>query len=75
MANFVAEIEQCEWSVAEISRCMKETVAKWQVKMPQLAMPLRVAVCGVVNTPSIDQVLHLIGKDAVIRRIRAALGE
>ncbi len=73
LRDFVAEIEHSDWSVAEISRCMKETVAKWQVKMPQLAMPLRVAVCGVVNTPSIDQVLYLIGKDAVIQRIRSVL--
>jgi len=73
LRDFVAEIEHCDWSVAEISRCMKETVAKWQVKMPQLAMPLRVAVCGVVNTPSIDQVLYLVGKDAVVQRIQSAL--
>jgi glutamyl-tRNA synthetase len=73
LKEFVVEIEQIDWSVTEISRCMKETVAKWQVKMPQLAMPLRVAVCGVVNTPSIDQVLYLIGKDAVVKRIRSVL--
>ena len=41
--------------------------------MPQLAVPLRVAVTGRTQTPSIDAVLELIGREAVLARLRAAL--
>jgi glutamyl-tRNA synthetase len=44
------------------------------LKMPQLAVPLRVAVTGRTQTPSIDAVLEVFGRDAVLARLRVALG-
>jgi glutamyl-tRNA synthetase len=41
--------------------------------MPQVAVPLRVAVTGQTKTPSIDAVLELIGRDATLARIDDAL--
>jgi glutamyl-tRNA synthetase len=41
--------------------------------MPQIAVPLRVAVTGREQTPSIDAVLELIGREAVLDRLRKAL--
>jgi glutamyl-tRNA synthetase len=37
--------------------------------MPQLAMPLRLAVTGQLQTPSIDAVLELFGRDVVLARL------
>ena len=42
--------------------------------MPQVAVPLRVAVTGRTQTPSIDAVLELIGRDTVLQRLREAIG-
>jgi glutamyl-tRNA synthetase len=42
--------------------------------MPQLAVPLRVAVTGRLQTPSIDAVLELLGRETVLARLREALG-
>ncbi len=47
-------------------RAIKETLAAHRLKMPQLAMPVRVLVAGTTQTPSIDAVL-----DAVRPRDRA----
>ena len=41
--------------------------------MPQVAVPLRVAVTGQTQTPSIDAVLELVGREATLARIAAAL--
>jgi glutamyl-tRNA synthetase len=41
--------------------------------MPQLAMPLRLAVTGQLQTPSVDAVLALFGRKAVLERIRRYL--
>jgi glutamyl-tRNA synthetase len=37
--------------------------------MPQLAMPVRVLVMGTPQTPSVDQVLLLCGREKVLERL------
>jgi glutamyl-tRNA synthetase len=37
-----------------------------------LAVPVRVAVCGRVQTPAIDAVLALFDRDVVLRRLAEA---
>jgi glutamyl-tRNA synthetase len=58
------------WERAAISAAIKETLAQHAIKMPQLAMPVRVLVAGQAQTPSLDAVLELFGRERVI----AALG-
>jgi glutamyl-tRNA synthetase len=67
-----AFVEQCRtvsWTKAELSALMKSTLAAHGLKMPQLAMPLRLLVTGQLQTPSIDAVLELFGREVVMRRI------
>ncbi len=52
---------------------IKQIVSELKLKMPQVAVPLRVAVTGRTQTPSIDAVLELIGRDKVLERIDRAL--
>lgn len=61
------------WRREDIGRAVKELLAARKLKMPELAMPLRVAVCGTPHTPSIDATLELIGQAEVIDRLRRAL--
>jgi glutamyl-tRNA synthetase len=57
------------WTRERISAEIKAVLAEHKLKMPQLAMPLRVMVSGGAQTPSIDATLELIGKDEVLRRM------
>ncbi|HQR19361.1 MAG TPA: glutamate--tRNA ligase [Burkholderiaceae bacterium] len=61
------------WERGAINGLIKQIVAELKVKMPQVAVPLRVAVTGRTQTPSIDAVLELVGREAVQVRIAAAL--
>lgn len=61
------------WERAALSALLKQLVAEFALKMPQVAVPLRVAVTGRAQTPSIDAVLELIGRDAVLERLDKAL--
>jgi len=61
------------WERAALSGLLKRLVGELGIKMPQLAVPLRIAVTGRTQTPSIDAVLELIGRDAVLQRLREAL--
>ena len=61
------------WDRAQINDAVKSVVAGHKLKMPKVAMPLRVIVTGTTQTPSIDATLELIGKDEVLARMGRAL--
>ena len=61
------------WSRDQINAVVKQVVTEFRLKLPRIAMPLRVMVTGEAQTPSIDAVLELIGHDEVLRRIDKAL--
>jgi len=58
-----------EWSITNVSAAFKEVLAEQGLKMPQLAMPVRVLVMGTPQTPSVDAVLFLCGKEKVLARL------
>jgi glutamyl-tRNA synthetase len=52
-----------------IAGCVKATLAELNLKMPQLAMPARLAVFGTVQTPSLDGMLGLLPGNEVLERL------
>ncbi len=64
-------LAMCAWDKPGIAQAMKDTLAEHTLKMPQLAPALRVLVCGRAQTPSIDAVLALFDRAAVLTRLRA----
>jgi len=72
LATLVVKLSACAWDKAGISSAIKETIAAHGVKMPQLAMPVRVLVMGTAQTPSLDAVLELHEKQTVLARLKNA---
>jgi glutamyl-tRNA synthetase len=72
LQDFTAACATVEWSKAAITAMMKETLAKHGLKMPQLAMPLRLLLTGQLQTPSIDAVIELFGREVVLARLGKA---
>jgi glutamyl-tRNA synthetase len=70
---FAARARSIAWERAALSALLKQLIAEFGLKMPQIAVPLRVAVTGRTQTPSIDAVLELIGRDTVLARLAKAL--
>ena len=71
--ELAARLEALNWERSAISAAFKETLAAHGLKMPRLAMPVRVLVTGEPQTPAIDATLELIGKDKVVARLKAGL--
>ncbi|MDN3921746.1 glutamate--tRNA ligase [Roseateles violae] len=71
LAALAARFAAIEWNKAAIQSAIKETIAEQGLKMPQLAIPVRVLVCGRAQTPSVDAVLELFDKEIVIERLRS----
>lgn len=72
IAALADRLAHADWSKAAISQAIKDTIAEHKLKMPQLAVPVRVLVCGRAQTPSIDAVLELFSRDEVVTRLRSA---
>ena len=69
--GFITLLENLDvWTASELHTLMKSFCRDNQIKMAALAMPLRLAVCGKSQTPSIDRVLAAMGKEEVLSRLR-----
>ncbi|WP_369327163.1 glutamate--tRNA ligase [Alcaligenes nematophilus] len=58
-----------QWNTESLAALIKQVLADHEVKMPKLAIPLRVAVTGQKQTPAVDAVLALVGRDKVLGRL------
>lgn len=72
LAALADKLAATEWNKAGIQAAIKETITAHGLKMPQLAIPVRVLVCGRAQTPSVDAVLELFDKENVVERLRCA---
>jgi glutamyl-tRNA synthetase len=62
-----------EWTKTSIAGVIKQTITEKGAKMPQLAIPLRVATTGKPQSPSIDAFIAVMGKDIVLDRLTRVL--
>lgn len=65
-----AAFETCDWEKTAIAAAFKQVLTAQGLKMPQLAMPVRVLTVGTAHTPSVDAVLELLGKEKVLARLQ-----
>jgi glutamyl-tRNA synthetase len=70
---FADRVGSVAWDKASLNALLKELVGQFGLKMPQVAVPVRVAVTGRAQTPSLDAVLELFGREEVQRRLSAVL--
>ena len=65
-----SKLNLCEWEKDAIARAIKEVLVSANLKMPQIAMPVRVLVMGTPQTPSLDAVLSLMSREKVCSRLQ-----
>ena len=73
LQQFADGCKTVEWNKEAIAALLKEVLAAHQLKMPQLAMPLRLLTTGQLQTPAVDVVLTLTGREVVLTRLAKAL--
>ncbi|PPC93199.1 MAG: glutamate--tRNA ligase [Methylotenera sp.] len=71
--GLVEALKEVEWQPEHIHQAIETAVTQNQLKFPKVAMPLRVALTGNAQSPSIDQVMALLGKDQTLARIADAI--
>ena len=63
------KLAMVDWDKAAIAAALKATLGEFGLKMPQLAIPVRLLVCGRSQTPSVDAVLALFDREVVLARL------
>ena len=72
LAQLAEKLGACVWDKASTAAAIKEVLGACGLKMPQLAMPVRVLVLGTPQTPSLDAVLELLTREKVLSRLQVA---
>ncbi|MGB2833180.1 MAG: glutamate--tRNA ligase [Methylotenera sp.] len=68
LATQLAEIA---WTSESIHAAIAEAVASNALKFPKVAMPLRVMLTGGAQSPSIDAVMAILGKEETLNRLKS----
>ena len=69
LRQYAEACKTVEWNKVALSAALKQVLADHGLKMPQLAMPLRLLLTGQLQTPSIDAVVELFGREVVMQRL------
>jgi len=62
-----------DWSAINVQSLIQQVVSEFDVGFGKVGLPLRLALTGSTNSPSIDQTAELLGKDKVVDRINKAI--
>ena len=73
LPELLTAFETVDWSRESIAAAIKSVAAKCGLKTAQLMMATRAAVTGEAQTPPIDAVLVLVGRERTIDRLRRGL--
>ncbi len=65
-------LKDTDWTREGIAAALKQVLSAHGLKMPQLAIPVRLLVFGLAQTPSVDACLALLAREQVIERLLAA---
>lgn len=61
------------WQAADIQALVQSVVDEHEVGFAKVAQPIRIAVTGGTNSPSIDQTLELLGRELSLERLNRGL--
>lgn len=73
LCDFIASLKT--WDEGVINDCVKTYIKENDLKFPKIGQPLRIALTGTMQAPSIGALVFLLGKDEAIKRIKFMLGE
>ncbi len=73
LAELNATLQTIDWTREAIGAAIKSTALNHQLKPPQVMMAVRTLVTGTPQTPAIDAVLALVGRERAIERLASGL--
>tara|TARA_E500000178_G_scaffold1501_1_gene1643 strand:+ start:6101 stop:7537 length:1437 start_codon:yes stop_codon:yes gene_type:complete len=72
LTDFLASVPD-DFSIEQIQISFKKVLAQYNLKMPQLGVPLRLILLGSPKSPALEEVLLVLGRKIVFERINECL--
>lgn len=69
LKDFKNSLETISWHKEDLDKHIKLFLEEKNIKMPNLGKPLRIALVGSPNAPAIVEILLVLGKEEVIKRL------
>jgi glutamyl-tRNA synthetase len=74
LVDLLEELKRLEqFTEQTLQEVFSSIINKYGIKLKQLAQPVRVAVTGGTKSPGIFEVLEIVGRDRIIKRIQKAI--
>jgi glutamyl-tRNA synthetase len=73
LKDLAAGLASVEWNAPAIGALIKSVIGQHGLKMPKLAMPLRVMLVGQTHTPSVDAVVALFPRELALARVASKI--
>ena len=75
MRRLVELFQSCEdWRSPVLENLIRNSAESWKIGAGKLIHPIRLALTGQTASPGLFELMTVLGKETVIRRIQAALG-
>ncbi len=72
LADLIPTLESIEtWSLEVIDQTVRDFIADNDLKMGKVMQPIRVAATGTTTAPGVFEIMHVLGKQECISRIRS----
>ena len=69
LKDFTEGLKTVAWDKDSINALIKSTLAEHGLKMPAIGLPLRAIVLGQTQSPSLDNVLWIFGREEILHRL------
>ncbi len=69
----IEAMSDLDWGIEKIHHAIESTATDLDIGMGKIGMPLRVAVTGIGQSPSVDATVYAVGKKRTLARIDKAL--
>ncbi len=73
LKELIVLLAETAWDKAAINAAIKAQVVRHGLKMPQLMMPLRILITGQTQTPAIDAIMEILGREETLARLGSPL--
>jgi glutamyl-tRNA synthetase len=70
MKGHLAALPESQWAEHQLESYAREIAEENDLKLGKLAQPLRIALTGKSISPSVFEILHVLGKDQSLERIQ-----
>ena len=76
LSEVLLEFEGSEsWKASDVQEIIEKVLSKHELGFGKIGLPLRVALTGSINSPSIDRTAEVLGQKVVVERIQKAIKE